>query len=180
MAFWSESGLEPLRQYRWKIVFGAGSTGMDNQSFALKKVDRPKAKVNEITHKYLNHFYYYPGRVEWEAINLTIAANTGDGTNGTSKTLMDILKKAGYVFPKDLSVKNTLSKAGFAGGLGATIDIINIDPTGAEQEKFTLKNPFFTSVQFGSLDYGSEEIVEVQCTLRYDAAILNGVDTTVV
>jgi hypothetical protein len=177
MAFWSENTLEPLRQYRWKIVFGGinAGTGIDTQSFALKKVDRPKAKVNEITHKYLNHFYYYPGRVEWEPINLTIAANVD-----TSKSLMEILKKAGYVFPKDLNVKNTLSKAGFAGGLGSSIDIINIDPAGAEQDKFTLQNPFFTSVQFGSLDYGSEEIVEVQCTLRYDAAVLKGVDTTVV
>lgn len=171
MAFWSQNTLEPLRQYRWTITFG-GDKSMDTQSFALKKVDRPKAKINEVTHKYLNHFYYYPGRVEWEAINLTIAANAGDGTNGTAKTLYNILAGAGYQIPANINEKTTLSKAGFGRGLGTSILITNIDPAGAKQEEFKILNPFFTSVQFGSLDYGSEEIVEVQCTLRYDAAIL--------
>ena len=81
MAFWNSAG-EPLRQFRWYMVFGGEGTNvgpidsatLDGVRYALKKVDKPKAKVNEITHKYLNHFYYYPGRLEWESINMTIAA----------------------------------------------------------------------------------------------------------
>ena len=40
MAFWSQPALEPLRQFRWVVVFGGTSTNaMDSQTYALKKVD---------------------------------------------------------------------------------------------------------------------------------------------
>ena len=72
MAFW-EGQVEPLRKNRWKMNIPnfkdetkSGGTG-DQYTYALKKVDKPKAKIGEITHKYMNHFFYYPGRLEWEA-----------------------------------------------------------------------------------------------------------------
>lgn len=178
MAFWSNAGLEPLRQFRWTVVFGAGANnGMDNQVFALKKVDRPKATVKDIAHSYLNHKFYYPGRLEWETVSMTIAAVPEGHTSGfgTTQVLMTTLKEAGYTVPtgNDSADKlKTIKKDGFSNGLGTSIIIKHLGADGNAFEGFELHNPFFTSIQFGSLDYSSEEIVEVQCTLRYDYAIL--------
>lgn len=153
MGFWSDAG-EPLRQYRWYMVFGAqpsanaglagqraaaaatipagtadqaagairdaanaaataravqggGGGGLDDVRYALKKVDKPKAKIAEVTHKYLNHFFYYPGRLEWESVNLTIAASLKPSVDDK---LYNALTDAGYVYPTDYNTDQTISK----------------------------------------------------------------------
>jgi|688.fasta_scaffold42340_1 hypothetical protein len=174
MAFWNSAG-EPLRQFRWYMVFGGttaaaiDSPTLDGVRYALKKVDKPKAKVNEITHKYLNHFYYYPGRLEWESINMTIAAALKPSVDDV---LYNVLLKAGYQYPSQYTDQKTISKSNFNKAIGDSIRIYQIDSAGIEIEQWILKKPFFTSVQFGALDYASEEIVDIQCTIRYDSAEL--------
>jgi len=179
MAFWSKQESEPLRQYRWIINFGATEVtngSMDSLIYALKKVDKPKAKVGEITHKYLNHFFYYPGRLEWEAINMTFAAIT---TPNATNLVNNVFLGAGYGVPTNVTGFDNVSSIGkrkFSNMLGSSIDIIQLNPDGQILERWRLANPFFTSVQFGSLDYSSEEIVEITTTVRYDWAKLMDVN----
>ena len=163
--FWNANTTEPIRSFRWYITFGSGGAGLDNYQYALKKVERPKMKVNSIQHKYLNHFYNFPGRVEWEDINVTFAA-----VEGGSKNMMDILGKMGYQFPTALSDRKTISKANATTNLGATVEIVSVKADGNPAETFTLLNPYFNSIQFGSLDYSSEDIVEISCAIKYDSA----------
>ncbi len=175
MAFWSnQGGTEPKRQYRWFITFPGTAVNLQQISYALKKVDKPKAKIGEITHKYLNHSFYYPGRLEWEAINMTFASVTQADAN---KLVNDVLIAAGYGVPKDGgqsgdNQRATIGKKKFAGALGNSFSIIQVDADGMPIEEWKINNPFFTNVQFGSLDYAAEEIVEIACTVRYDWAQL--------
>jgi hypothetical protein len=186
MAFWSNASLEPLRQYRWTVVFGASTVnGLDSQVYALKKVQRPKIKIEEITHRYMNHSFYYPGRANWEALTATFAAVPEGHTNGvgTTASLMKTLVDAGYRLPtgNDKAAQFvTPSKAGFGSGLGASITIKQLGADGNPIEGFQLWNPFFTNIEFGELDYGSEEVVDISVTIRYDyAQILTGANLTV-
>ena len=171
MAFWSQpGGTEPLRQYRWYISFG-GFGNLDSVKYALKKVDKPKAKINSIQHKYLNHFFNYPGRLEWEDINLTFAAVSGESVTG----LLNLITiNSGYTYPRDGNTGQTISKDGFVGQVGRSLDIIQIDAGGntIPGETWRLTNAFFTSIQYGTLDYSNEEIVEISCTVKYDTAAL--------
>jgi hypothetical protein len=175
MAFWSTQTSEPLRQYRWVVNFGASELTagtLDDLVYALKKVDKPKAKVGEITHKYLNHFFYYPGRLEWETINMTFAAMTQPSA---TELVNNVLIGAGYGVPTGpIGTANlaSIGKRKFSNMIGGKVDISQINPDGDIVETWRINNPFFTSVQFGSLDYGSEEIVEITCTVRYDWAQL--------
>jgi hypothetical protein len=169
MAFWNAAGPEPKRQFRWYMLFG-GTAGSDltDIRYALKKTDKPKYKIGEITHKYLNHSFYYPGRLEWEAINVTFASvSDPDATN-----LIDVLTyNSGYRVPTSAEAVETISKQKFGEALAANgISLIQIDSNGNKIEEWLLKNPFFTNVNYGSLDYGSDEIVEISCTIRYDWA----------
>ena len=100
MAFWSVQGPEPKRQYRWVVTFASQNLQSGIQ-YALKKVDKPKAKVGEITHKYLNHFFYYPGRLEWESIQMTFASiSKPDAT----QLINGVLLGAGYGVPNSAAV----------------------------------------------------------------------------
>ncbi len=166
MSFWNTNAMEPLRQFRWYFLFGNPS--LDNIQYALKKCDKPKMKVNSIQHKYMNHFYNFPGRVEWEDINVTFAGVTDPNA---ASILFDVLKNSGYEYPASPTNRKTLSKSGFVSNLSSDgVIIYQVDPAGTVVDGWKLINPFFTSVQFGTLDYSSEEIVEVTCVLKYDAA----------
>lgn len=167
MAFWSEAGPEPKRQFRWYMLFG-GIADLDTIRYALKKTDKPKYKIGEVTHKYLNHSFYYPGRLEWEAINMTFASIAQPDATGLIEVLTNI---AGYNEPTNENAVGTISKLKFSEAIAKEgVTLIQIDSNGNKIEEWLLKNPFFTNVNYGSLDYGSDEIVEISCTMRYDWA----------
>jgi hypothetical protein len=171
MAFW-EQMVEPLRKNRWKAnITGFTEFGTTNTyTYALKKADKPSFKVSDITHKFGNYNFYYPGRVEWNTINLTFAA-----VDKLDHRLLSILKggtgaNAGYHIPADeASALKGVSKAGFVNNVGA-IEIIQINAQGEELEKWRLEKPFFTNIKFGELSYESEEIIDIEVTVRFDSA----------
>lgn len=179
MAFWSDANSpEPKRSHRWYMRFNSNNGLLSNIRYACKKVDKPKAKIGEVTHKYLNHFFYYPGRLEWEAINLTLASVTDPDA---TESLMTVLALAGYFVPNSAAEgpnASTIGKNKFAGAVGS-IDIVQVNADGVDIETWKLFKPFFTSVQWGSLDYENENIVDIQLAIRYDYATLNGALPTV-
>ena len=66
MAFWSSPTTSPKRQYRWIMNIGG------IPQWIVKKVNKPGFSISESTHKYLNHTFYYPGRVEYEKTSVTL------------------------------------------------------------------------------------------------------------
>lgn len=169
--FWKTELVEPKRQFRWYMKFGSSSGFLTPLVYALKKADKPKLKINSVSHKYLNHTFNFPGRVEWEEIGVTFASVSDvDATTLVHR----LLNRAGYQTPETVAERVTFSKQKFAGAIGS-IDIVQINADGAEIETWTLHNPFFTSVQYGALDYGNDEIVEITTNIKYDWAELNNV-----
>jgi hypothetical protein len=174
MAFWSTETTEPRRKYRWQVIFSPpGANGqLSGLIFALKKTDKPKGKVNSTTHKYLNHNFNYPGRWEWEDINMTIASVTKPDA---TRLINEVLINSGYGVPFDASSGaqiSTLGKRKFNGALGAFFEIRQLNPDGAVIENWKVVNPFFTSVNYGDLDYSSEDIVDITVGVKYDYAQL--------
>ena len=67
MAFWSDgTGYEPKRAYRWILSID------DIEVYTIKKVSKPSFTVSESSHQYLNHTFYYPGRVEWSTVSFSL------------------------------------------------------------------------------------------------------------
>lgn len=174
MAFWSER-IEPKRVNRWYMVFG-GTGNLDSMRFALKSVEKPKYKQTPVVHKFANHNFKYPGRVVWEAIPIKFASVT----DPDATFLMDEIKRlAGYQNPNQIFgqspninykfiAKDTYNKVVGGGG----VQLVQVDADGKFVENWTINNPFFTDVKFGTLDYGNDGIIDVECTMRYDWAEL--------
>jgi|688.fasta_scaffold856729_1 hypothetical protein len=177
MAFWLNEAIssEPKRNFRWYMLFGGTETDIALSDFvyALKKVDLPKASIKETEHQYLNHKFYYPGRLEWQTINITMASVT---QTDAGEALYRALQKAGYGPPNAVEAnstgngRETISKGKFKKVLGENIEIKQINSFGNVLSSFQLFNPFFTEVSWGSLDYTSEDITELSMTVRYDYA----------
>jgi len=178
MGFWGAQGgaiVDPKRQFRWLVTFG----NSELKSWYAKSVKKPSFQIGETPHQFINHTFYYPGRVEWQTIDMTLVDPAGD--NDTSLALTNILQRMGYYAPiNDNSASSTITKKKAVTALGGEMKIKQLGANDGETlEIWTLINPWITSVDYGQLDYSANEMVEISLTLRYDYAILNANGQTV-
>jgi len=184
MAFWSNTALgvpEPKRSYRFLVYVG----GME--PWIAKKVTKPSFSISESEHTYINHKFYYPGRVEWNTVDVTLV---DPGSPDTTQSVYNVLRGSGYVPPSDSGDVRTISKAAATSQLGqiriqtigdqftGTGDTSGGGPnpiaTGTEVlEEWILYNSWLKEVKFGDLDYTSDDLLEIVMTIRYDFAKLN-------
>jgi|6_EtaG_2_1085325.scaffolds.fasta_scaffold08146_2 hypothetical protein len=172
--FWSVASTEPKRSFRWVFSLGQGT---DNQieSYFVKSVKKPSFTINEIEHQFVAHRFYYPSRVTWNTCELTFVDPVQPDT---SAILANIFVDAGYRSPITQDIAEfSLSKGKFADKIGQPI-ITALDAEGEDIEAWTLWNAWITALDFGQLDYNTDELVVISMTLRYDYATLQNFNTT--
>ena len=164
MAFWSTpSGSEPKRQYRFLIQDGND----DPVWWWAKSAQLPSYQINENAYRLGNHHYKYPGTVTWNDIEITIVDN-GDKI----QRLYNDLSLGGY-YP-DASKGDGLRKRQMEAQLnrtGGNFQIIVLKADGLAADTWSLKNPWIKQVNFGQLDYSSDELLSITMTICYDSAI---------
>lgn len=171
-SFWSESAnassKDPKRNFRFKVTFLGLST---EYVWFAKKVAKPNFTVTESVHEFFNHKFYYPGRVEWQPVTLTLVDPVSEDVN-TAAQLAALAEAAGYIIPTgpDAPLKS-MTKGKAASSLG-TVEIMQLDGDGVTLETWKLHNPFIKSFKWGDLDYTSDDITEMELELRYDWAEL--------
>ena len=173
MSFWSENNVEPKRNYRFLVTFnGITQNFSDGVVWFAKNVTVPSFNVTSVTHDFLDNKYYYPGRVEWQTISLTLVDPVSPDA---VQFVNEILEDTGYLVKNKalatIDNAKTISKAKAtkaAGLANMEIDIINED--GNSLEKWKLQNPFIESAKFGDLDYTNDELRTVELTIKYDWA----------
>ena len=170
--FWNDPKLEPKRSFRFLVQW---SIGGDSLTFLAKQVSRPSFTITSTPHKFFNHTFYYPGRVEWKTISLTLVdAITPNAANIFMKYLSDI----GYVEPKseEQSYERTITKqTAVAESAGLTIKEKGTDDNGNTVDigEWVLNNAFITDASFGEHSYDSEDMIDIQLTIQYDWAKYN-------
>lgn len=170
--FWLNRNFEPKRQFRFLVQLSL--SGQD-VTFLAKSVDRPSYTISDNAHQFFNHTFYYPGRVTWNTINLTLVDPVSPNA---SELLYNYLEAAGVQKPTSVraATGTTITKSSATTALGHLVIQEIATPVGGGSAaeivgEWTLENPFFTDVNFGSHDYGSEEMVDVSLTVRYDWAV---------
>jgi hypothetical protein len=154
--FWANAP-QPKRAYRFVLRL----KGLD--TWVITKVNRPSLTVTETPHQYLNHTFYYPGRVEYNTVSFTMVDPISPNATGYALAL---LSQSGYRVP---SVTNfeTISKAEAISALQLP-QIVTLDDKGKEIESFTLINAWVKNVEMGDFDYGSEDLMNITVEMRYD------------
>ncbi len=164
---------DPKRNFRFMIsITGINTDNGGPFLWYAKQVNKPTFTVAEATHEYLNHTYYYPGKVTWNPIDITMVDPAQDPD--VAATLAGIVSGAGYKLPSTPDSNNltSMSKQSAAGALG-TVKISQLDADGNMLEEWTLWNGFVTEIDFGgTLAYGNDELTEYKLKIRYDWAQL--------
>lgn len=173
MAFWTTEGAsDPKRNFRFTVEFaGQGQATGNSIIWWAKKIGKPNYTVAESKHVYLGHTFYYPGKVEWQEISMTLV-DPADAVNKQDALLMinEIIKASGYQLPAGPGNSKTLDKAGFVASVGDIV-ISQLNGNGDVIEKWTCKNCFFKSVKFSDLDYENDDLSTIDLGIRYDYAI---------
>ena len=176
MSFWNQASVEPKRQFRW-LLYIAGMP-----QFIVKNVKKPSFSVAVTPHDFINYKFKYPGRVEWQDVTITIVDPVQPDSTAS---LVKILENAGYVYPDDYTTQSTepktISKSQMVNSLGGQIQLVQFGAnTGAQEEnvleQWSINNPIITSVDFGNLDYSSDDLVNISMTIAYDWAYLEKPD----
>lgn len=170
MAFWTDAvGQDPKRQYRFVAKFGGlGTLGC---SWFVKSIDKPSVSLSEASHEYLNHTFYYPGRVTWNSVSCTLVDPLEPDA---AATMMKAIEMAGYAPPTDPNALGTASKSASVAALG-TVTILQLDGDGVDTkpiEEWKLHNAWIKSVNLSGLDYSGDSLSDVTIEIRYDWASL--------
>lgn len=172
------AGAQPKQKNRFLLLVGGKPV------LTVKTVTKPSAEIETKSYKMINHYYNYPGLVKWSPIDVTLVDGQGVINNNksplaTAEEMWRMLMFSGYATP-DMSVNanyrapnlSTPEKASLIDRSAAKqIQIAHLDPSGEQTIEFwDLINPMITKFNWGSLDYGSDELVEYSFTITYDWA----------
>jgi len=147
-----------LRKFRWlfhiKSVFADGIGGK-----FCKLAARPSVSFAEAVLNHLTETITIPTRVEWQPLSITVF----DVTNGESEHLYDWANKfydfkTGKIYPV---VGNKFK---------TDATLVMLDGQGSTVEEWTIENCWPQTINWGDLDYTSNDTADIELTLRYDRA----------
>lgn len=147
-----------LLKRKFRFLFGISyCDGKQVSPSFVKMASRPDITIADTELNFLNETTWIPGKAKWE----TIAVTYYDAANAKNTGLFSWLATI-YDFTSEC--RTMASKPKDYGGIG---HILMLDGCGNPIEKWELRNMFPTSIKFGELDYGSDDVAEVELTLRY-------------
>jgi hypothetical protein len=166
MPFWSDVNLEPKRKFRWMISI----PNMQDIQFFAKTVERPSWVLGNHAHKFINHTFNYPARVEWNPINMTFVDVVDPDI---SAGFLKVLRNSGYNFPTAAKEgAQTVTKKNATQAIGSII----IRQIGENEDDildaWELTNAWVSEVNIGDLSYDDDGMVEVQAKIIYDWAYM--------
>jgi hypothetical protein len=168
--FWSDPTVQPKRSFKFLLYMGEGDRNVP--SWVAKKVTKPSFQISETPHKFLNHTFYFPGRLEWQTIDVTLADPVSPDA---SQITMDILAASGYNVPETPEQSQVMiNRADAIFALG-NVRIEQIDSDGLVIEAWDLKNAWVKEVKYGELSYESDDMVNIDMVIRYDYATKDNV-----
>jgi hypothetical protein len=193
MTFWTNSGFEPKRAFRFKVTI-AGI-----EPFYVKKITKPKFTLQEAEHKFLNRSYFFPGHVTWDPVTVTFVddsegnvmsqltnaittGNYGDivkaqdlaGLGADNKTFRTVQKKSLTQSTAD-GVLNIPVRSSDPESNSTPILIEQIDSTDLiVVEKIELYNGWIKSITPSELSYDTEDLSSYDVEIRYDWAAITG------
>jgi len=176
MAFWTSALSEPKRQHRFLLRLPRLATNNNEFTYTeylARAVTKPSYTVSETPHKFLGNTYYYPGIVEWNTIQATIVNAVAPDGNAL---LYDALANMGYLKPDTQELifrgdqePSTVNKDQALKALGI-VEIEELSGEGGTVGTWSLNNAFITAATFGDLSYDTEDILNIEVTMRYDWA----------
>lgn len=148
---------EPKRANRFILTFPS-SLGIN--SWYVETTNRPQITIGKKEIKFLNTQTYVSSNFTWGEIGVKLRDPIGPSA---AQAAMEWVR---------LHAESVTGRMGYAAGYKKDLDLELLDPTGVAVEKWILQGCLITSVNFGGLNYGGDDIMGVDMKLQPDRCIL--------
>jgi hypothetical protein len=159
--------LMPKLQFRFRVNFlnfGASASSIELTKQVID-CSRPNLSFAEITLPVYNSTMYLAGKHTWAPMNINVR---DDASNSVSRLVgqqlqkqMDFVEQASAATGQDYKFQTNIEI--LDGGNGAAAPIV--------LETWELYGCFLQTANYNNLNYGTNEVVTIAMTLRYDNAI---------
>ena len=146
---------EPVKAHQFIMSMG------DIPAFLIKSSAKPSIANGEITLDHINVQRYVKGKSVWNTISVSLYdAIVPSGAQAVMSWIRDHHESA-------------TGRDGYSSFYKKEIKLRQLSPLGEVIEEWVLKGTYIVDANFGTLDWSSEEVVNIELTLRYDWAFLS-------
>jgi hypothetical protein len=130
-------------------------------AYLIKSSAKPSFSNGEVALDHINVQRYVKGRTVWN----TIAISLYDAiVPSGAQAVMEWMR---------LHHESATGRDGYSSFYKKDITLRQLSPLGEVIEEWLLKGTFITESNFGTLDWSTEDAVNIEVTLRYDWAFLS-------
>ena len=129
-------------------------------AFTIKAMARPTITFDEVVLEHINVKRYVKGKGAWQPLEITLYDPI---VPSASQAVMEWVRE---------HHESVTGRQGYSDFYKKDITFNLLGPVGDIVEEWTLKGTFIQSANFGTMDYGTSDPVEIALTLQYDYAIL--------
>jgi hypothetical protein len=159
--------LMPKLQFRFRVNFLNFGTGGATVGLTKQVIDcsRPQVQFQEITLPIYNSTMYLAGKAQWQTMSINIR---DDASGSVSKLVgqqlqkqMDFVEQASAATGQDYKFETNIEILDGGNGTAAPVVL----------ETWELYGCFIQTANYNTLNYGTNEVVTISLTLRFDNAI---------
>jgi hypothetical protein len=145
---------EPKRNYRWVLAI----EGID--AFLISDAARPSISIGSKKIDFINSYRNVSGKLEFQ--DITVKLHDPIAPSGAQQVMEWI--RTHY--------ESVSGRAGYADFYKRDLQLKMLDPVGTVVELWDIKGAIITSANFGSLTYGSDDIMMIDLSLKIDNCVL--------
>lgn len=133
----------------------------DIPAYLIHSAGKPSVKNGEITLDHINVQRYVKGKSVWEPISIKLYdAIVPSG----AQAVMEWIR---------MHHESATGRDGYSSFYKKELKLEQLSPLGEVIEQWILKGAYITDAKFGDLAWETEEVINIELTLRYDWAFLN-------
>jgi hypothetical protein len=154
--FWNRAySWEPKKQHQFIMAIDG------IPAYLIKSSAKPSIANGEITLDHINVQRYVKGKSVWSNITVSLYDPI---VPSAAQAVMEWIR---------LHHESATGRDGYSSFYKKEIKLRQLSPLGEIIEEWILHGTYITDANFGSLDWSTEDIVNIELTLRYDWAFLN-------
>ena len=147
-------------KYANRFIMYISGTGATIPSHIIKASAKPSMTNGEITLDMINIDRKVKGKSRWNDITITLYDPI---VPSGAQAVMEWVRK---------HHESLTGRDGYSSEYKQDITFKSLSATGEFIEEWTLMGAFILDTNFGSADWGTEEVIQIEMTLKYDYAIL--------
>tara|TARA_S200000501_G_scaffold362777_1_gene392653 strand:+ start:2638 stop:3126 length:489 start_codon:yes stop_codon:yes gene_type:complete len=129
-------------------------------AYTIKTAARPTISFEDITLDHINTKRYVKGKGEWQSLSITLYDPV---VPSAAQAVMEWVR---------LGHESVTGRDGYSDFYKKNITFNVLGPVGDIVEEWQLVGTYISEANFGTLDWASNDPVDIELTLRYDYAIL--------